>query len=372
MKETYLWKLSIKHLWNHKGSSFIIFMSIAVCVFSLLLLTEEMFYSTDFLKDVDYKKRSYSIGYGYGFSYDTDTTLFYEADNSLIYDLAEELLNGNTFPVESIDIICAIPECATDAFMDYMYIYNSNRTNMEMSDIQLTDGRLFTEEEERTGANVIILDTGDSSTGLVGKKVGGTVTINEVTYEIIGTCEHSGTYITYANAVKTQMYRLYCGTVTFSHQLNQEEKRAFEDRLSLCGANAATRYDEEIDSYVQGVIRFFLIILVFLFFITRIIVQMFLYMVDSRKGEFTIYQELGCSVGNFRKIFYYPALMLALLGESLGMIFYALSRDLKSWINMDTPLCLPVQLVLDLLIIIIVVAVISPVYRKAGKNLCGK
>ncbi|MDY4839467.1 MAG: ABC transporter permease, partial [Lachnospiraceae bacterium] len=161
----------------------------------------------------------------------------YVIDKKTTYHFVNELLKSTGIPVEKVKNIHAYPENYRESFADYIVVQGLEE-RLEKPSIPVTEGRTFSEEEMKNGDNVIIINNSDRLAGMAGKMVGDSVIIDLVPYQVIGITSASENYITYANAVKTNTYRLMVGSVLFSRQLSPKQTKAWDKPLGACGIKA--------------------------------------------------------------------------------------------------------------------------------------
>ena len=99
---------------------------------------------------------------------------------------------------------------------------------------------------------------------------------------MIGITSASENYITYANAVKTNTYRLMVGSVLFSRQLSPKQTKAWDKLLGACDIKAISEYDNSIDGYVHNVVRFFVLFNFYVFHSYDHCTIVFLYVISPK------------------------------------------------------------------------------------------
>lgn len=315
-------------------------------------------YANTFLEKIHLNKRTYSLNFAY------------DMENHLrSYDFYEEVFYGSKLPeITQFTDVCAHPIVNVN-IEEYVtalvYLENDPRC---VPEITLLDGRLFSEEELANGSDVIILsEQVNYFRTETPYQLGDFIQINEIPYEIIGLCNgHS--YITENNVMKRQNFLLTVGSILFSDILSAEEEQNFARLCSVVGANPVTRYSEAAPEFAMQVVGYVIIILLILYCALTIIVQLFDFMVKSRRYEYNIYKVLGISEGMLFFVYYTPISLISLISVLAGYGIYGITEKWQGIIGMEQVLSMPVVAAVGCVIVAVLFATTISNYLELRKQ----
>lgn len=284
MRLDFILNVSIKQLWNNLKSTIVIILSLTMCITSVFLMAEAMLYSNTFLQNIEENRRTYSLEGG-GYSEDYERT----------YTLYNEVMYGDCLPeIAKFYGIYANP-ILSDNVENYfgvaLYLKDDSRYAVELD---LIDGRSFSDKEIAEGANVIVLSYLENHYRTDDEyKVGDTVLINDISYEIIGIDGGINSYITEQNILNNHNFYIYFDTIAFAQRLSSTEEQAFVDLFTAIGSTPVSWYEQYFSGFALHVVTCIVLISLVSYCAFSIIAQLFKFMVKSREYEYNIYKILG-------------------------------------------------------------------------------
>lgn len=342
----------MKQLWNNLKSTIVIILSLTVCITSVFLMAEALLYSSNFLWDIELNRRTYETNMPGSVT-----------DNAVSYQLYEEVINGNKLSeISEIIGIYVNPVVSTDV-EDYIgaavYKKDDPRYSVELD---LIDGRTFSEKEIADGSNVIIIDNSlnywrDGNE----YKIGDTVLINDIFYEIIGIDNHQS-YITEENILRNENFYIYFDNIVFTKQLNAPDEQVFMDLFATVDATPESRFSRLFSEFAMHVLTYIVLIALVSYCAFSIIAQLFHYMVKSRRYEYNIYKVLGVRSSILFFLYFMPILFVSAISEVFGFWLYRYSEPLQSYIGMGDVLSPGICLVCCLIIGIVLLIAVMPDY----------
>ncbi len=358
MRLRFILGVSVKQLWNNIKSTLVVFLSLTVCVTSVFLMAEALLYSNSLIQNIEVNRRTYSIA---------DNG--YSEDYASAYALYREVIYGDTLPeISRIDGIYAKPimnENAEDYIELSVYLISDARYT---TDFDLIDGRAFTEEEIANGANVVILsDTLNYWRPGNEYKVGETIKLNDVSYEIIG-IDRTGSYITEKNILNSQNFFINFGNIEFAKKLSSTEEQTFIDLFATTDAQPTSWFSQYFMEFMMHIITYIVLIGLVSYCAFSIIAQLFNYMVKSRLYEYNIYKILGIEKKLLFALYFTPIVMVAVLSNIAGFLIYRYSEPLQQYIGMDNVLSTGMCFVCFAMIGIVLLIAVMPNYRKLKRE----
>ncbi len=352
MRLRFIFSVSLKQLWNNLKSTLVIILSLTVCITSVFLMAEALLYSNNFLTDIELNRRTYEI------NMPGSTT-----DNKTSYRLYEEVVYGTKLPkISEIIGIYVNPVVSTDV-EDYIsaavYKEEDSRYSVELD---LIDGRSFSENEIAEGTNVIIIDNNLNYWREGNEyKVGDTVFINDISYEIIGIDNHQS-YITEENVLKYENFYIYFDNIVFAEQLKASDEQIFMELFDVVDAVPESRFSRLFSEFAIHVLTYIVLIALVSYCAFSIIAQLFHYMVKSRRYEYNIYKVLGVRSSLLFALYFTPILFVSVISGTFGVLLYWYSEPLQSYIGMGDVLSPSICLICCLIIGIVLLIAVMPDY----------
>lgn len=329
-KNSFLVRMSVKRLAACTQSSLTIILVLAVCFFAFLVLLEPIFEVCASWSYVQETKRTWQV------SANINSDVVTHNGTSGLYS---ELLWGSSFAeIEEVKGIYARYDYAQEERDDFfesnisqisIYVAGNPRYSPE---IQVIEGRIFSDQELESGENVIILPM-DS-----GYRVGDTFSIGGTDYKIIGlTLSESKVWITESNALANDDFYLEVSYVVFVNPLNDTQEKEFTALvISVWGGSPENYYADTLVEFFMDLLGYAILIAFIMFCAFSIVVQLFGFMVRSRRYEFSIYKILGMKAAMFSALFLYPVIMLDIVGCVTGWILFKVSGPLLIRLGMET------------------------------------
>ena len=330
-KSVFIIKLSLKRLFCALQSTAAIIISLAVCTAALLLLMQPLLEMKDawlLLKEV---KRTWQVE-----AY-SDAGMQTHGGSEKLY---EELMYENSFgeisevilpQVFLLDEAGTYYEDETDDYLENnitlnIYVQGNSRF---VPETDLVDGRMFSEEEIENGSSVILLSIE------LGFNVGDTFTIKEDEYEVIGiisAAENAGSaWITESNALSNENFYLSIDKVIFSDVLSKAQEEAFAAYIKqTVGGIPYNYYSDEIAAFAMELLGYALLMALVIWCAFGIILQLFGFMVRSRRYEFGIYKMIGVRGKMLAGVYFAPVVILDIFGCAFGFLVYKLALPLLS------------------------------------------
>lgn len=354
MRLRFIFSVSLKQLWNNLKSTIVIILSLTVCITSVFLMAEALLYSNNFLADIELNQRTYVLD-------TSDDT----ADNKNTYRLYNEVIYGTKLPkiseIDGIYVNSAVNTNVEDYISAAIYKKDDSRYSVELD---LIDGRPFSENEISEGTNVIIIDNNLNYWREGNEyKVGDTVVINGSSYEIIGIDKHQS-YITEENVLKNENFSIYFDSIVFTERLNTSDEQKFMELFATVNAVPESRFSQFFSEFAIHVVTYIVLILLVSYCAFSIIAQLFRYMVKSRRYEYNIYKVLGVHSSLLFALYFTPILFVSVTSGILGILLYRYSEPLQSYIGMGDVLSPGLRLVCCLLIGIVLLIAVMPDYIK--------
>jgi len=336
-------------------SSLIILFALTVSVVAVLHTARQMLYSSGFLLKAEEYRRTYNLNI-----WDRDI----EQSRSLI----DTLLFTDTYSVESVDYVYVYEE--NDYASDYslspiVYLQGNGRYRQS---VDVLYGRMFTEDELKDGAQVMILTEYEAS--VLDKDLGDSVLFGGECYEIVGINDNQFGYIPYESVIENMNLSLCPNTVCFSNILPDSEKTQFYEYIESMGGSPQSLYEFYKSDFVRSEIMYMVLMLLIAVCALTIIAQLFLYMMESRKYEMKVYETLGVTWGFKLLIFYTPMLLLTILSAVAGDILYYLSEPLQEKLGFEEQLGIAGFILVDVFVVIIMIITSIPIYRKMERKQC--
>lgn len=330
MKFLFVLRLSFKRLFSSLKSTLVIILALIISVVVLLLLTEPILELADSWSLIQEEKRTWQVSSGI----DLD-----EVTHEGSAGLYNELLWGDE-PAEISDVnnvtVSLKEQNQTDDYslagaVINVYTQGNERYQQE---IELIDGRFFSDEEMDSGENVIILtmdlryETGDQ------------FEINGISYEVIGLADNSnGTsraWITESNALLQENYIIEIFSVLFSEPLSSSEEEEFENMVySAVGGTPVNYYAERMMEFGLDLLGYIFLIALILLCAFCIVSELFRFMVFSRKYEFSVYKILGINRPLMAGVFFAPIFFMDIAGCGLGYAVYLAAFPFWDFIGME-------------------------------------
>lgn len=357
MRFLFVVDVSIKQLLNNFKSAFVVILSLTVCIASVFLMTEVLLYSNEFLKDIEVNRRTYSIMGGE------------KVDCENTYKVYEEVVHNDYLPeISCVNGIYANPivqENVEDYISAEIYFEGDPRYSVELD---LIDGRGFTEKEVLEGANVIVISndlnywkTGDEF------QVGDEVLINNISYEIIGIDRHES-YITEQNVMKNHNFYIYINEIKFAKCLAVEEEQVFFELFEMIDSTPVSRFTQLFSEFAIHVITYLILIGLVSYCAFSIIAQLFNFMVKSRNYEYNIYKVLGIQGPLLFVLYFTPIFLTFVLSGGLGICIYRYSEQLQSYIGMKDVLSFDICIVCYAIIAGVLLFATMPNYLKLKRQ----
>ena len=358
MRFRFVLDVSIKQLLNNLNSTFVVVLSLTVCIASVFLMAEALLYSNDFLKDIEVNRRTYSIMEGVE-----------KTDCANTYKVYEEVVHNDYLPeISCINGIYANPivqENVEDYISAAIYFEDDPRYFVEFD---LIDGRGFTEREILEGSNVIVISndlnywkTGDEF------QVGDEVLINDISYEIIGIDRHES-YITEQNVIKNQNFYIYINEIKFTKGLAAEEEQEFLQLFKMVDSTPVSKFSQLFSEFAMHVITYIILIGLVSYCAFSIIAQLFNFMVKSRNYEYNIYKVLGIQDSLLCVLYYIPIILVFILSGALGIWIYRYSEPLQSYIGMGDVLSFDICIVCYVIVAGVLLFATMPNYLKLKRQ----
>ena len=353
MKIWLVLKQSIKHLLGKWQSSIIILISLSISVFAMLILCEGILYSSSFLSRMNTYRRTYNLKKMISDSVDT---------KGQKYALVEELLYGNFFDnVEEISVIQAQQDerQLSINISPIIYLTENDRYHVE---IELMEGRLFTEEELQNGDNVIILGFDD------GVGLGESVSIHEKNYLVIGISKKSQSYITYSNAVTSGKFKLMLSTVVFKEVLSGKELETVEQLMAQAGWGMESLYSIRVKGFILDTVLYLFLMCLILFCVASIISGLFQYMAESRRYEFAIYHVLGITKKKRWVLFFLPIGILSIGAETIGTLLYVFTDGMQNKLGFEDRLGMGYIVLVYIMTLLMLFVTATPIFMRFRKK----
>lgn len=343
MKLQYILKTSAGQLLRNKRSSLVVLFSLTVCMTAIFMLTEILLGYADFWKNVSLYKRSYELNM---------------SDNAPDEgrEFVNELLFGDRFgQIETVDLVQAAPKnhMTADYIVSLVYLEGNGRYAPR---IDLLEGRTFTEEERATGENVIVLSE------LTDGRVGASVKIGTRDYRIIGKCSGVLSVLTLENVMQTDSFSLSAQTVTFARKLTGEREEAFLQEAGKAGASPETLFEKNLGGAVLDNAVYTGLILLVLLCAAGICSQLFRYMAECRRYEYSVYGILGICRTVLAGFFYTPIFVLSAISFGLGFALYRATEPLQKEIALTGTLKAGAVLTVAAVMLGMLLTVTAPVF----------
>lgn len=360
MRWRFILSVSLKQLWNNIKSTLVVFLSLTVCVTSVFLMAEALLYSNTFIQNMEVNRRTYSI-----------ENNGYHEDYLGTYDLYKEVFSGSTLPeISCIDNIYANPTNTISDSVDGTSEENFSLAIYRQNDIRYTvkfdliAGREFTEEEITNGANVVILsDTLNYWRSGNEYRVGDTVQINGISYEIIG-LDRTESYITEQNVLEHRNFCIYFDNIEFTKKLTSAEEQILVDLFATVDATPSSWFSQQFSEFMMHLITYVALIGLVSYCAFSIIAQLFNYMVKSRMYEYNIYKVLGVGKALLFALYFTPIALVAVLSNVAGFLLYRYSEPLQQHIGMGDTLSSGICVLCFAVVGVVLLIAVLPNYRK--------
>ena len=317
-------------------------------------MAEALLYSNSFLQNIEVNRRTYSIEMIGGTNNPAETFTVY---NEIIY--------GNTLPqISSIAGIYANPivdENVEDYISSSIYLDNDFRY---ITELNLIDGRGFSEEEIADGSNVVIISSDVNYwRGEDPYQVGDSLLINNIPYEIIGIDSYNS-YITEQNVMNNRNFIIYFDSIQFADRLSVSDEKAFMELFASVNCSATSIFSQQLTEFAMHVVTYVVLIGLVSYCAFSIIAQLFNFMVKSREYEYKIYKVLGINRSLLAALYFTPILLVSILSGVLGLLVYRYSEPWQSIIGMGDILSSGVCAACYAIIGVVLVIAVLPNYRR--------
>ena len=345
MSFRFMAKLTLKQFASNFKSYIVIAFSLVVCIVSLFMITEAIFYSSTFLENINTYKRTY------------DLDMPVHNDNYLeSYDFYMNLINESKYPkIEKINSVYAAPLTKVNVDEYYLLQIYSEKIFYAPT-IEIVKGNMFSENEINNGTNVIILDTNYN------KEVGETIKINNTEYNIIG-LSNNGNFITQENILKNGFFTVYIDRIIFKEVLSQEEEDRFFFDIKKIGGIPTSPYNEAFSNFIIDTLLYIILIVLVLFCALSIIIQLFKNIIECRIYEFYIYKIFGIDFKMICKLFYIPLFIVNLFSDIIAVCVYFITEPLQEMIGFGHQLNFKIIIYIFFLIAILLGCTTIKVFR---------
>ena len=354
MRIRFILGVSLKQLWYNLKSTLVVLLSLTICIASVLLMAEASLYSNTFLQNIDENRRTYSFeSGGYNEAYEQTYTLY------------NEVMYGDSLPeIAKFYGIYANPTLSENVG-DYIglaiYLDNDSRFSTELD---LIDGRGFTEEEIANGSNVVIISSDVNYwRGEDPYQVGDKLLINNIPYEIIG-IDSFNSYITEQNVLNNHSFYICFDTIAFAQRLSSADEQTFMELFATVGNTPISWYEQHFADFAIHVVTYIVLIGLVSYCAFSIIAQLFNFMVKSREYEYNIYKVLGIKRSLLTALYFTPIILVSILSGVLGLLVYRYSEPWQSIIGMGDILSSGVCVACFAIIGIVLLIAVLPNYRR--------
>lgn len=337
-RSSFIFKRSFQQIFKCPASSAIVVFALTVCTFAVLILSSAVYDTYCKLLDILDQKKLYYISFEI-----TDTMTDTE------YPILNELF-GDDFP--GVDGFLEVKVRPNGAGKAYSAVYLGYEFGYP-SGANILSGRTYTDEELKSGASVVVLNSFEAD----GYEIGDEVDINGQNMTLIGTTTKVSS-IPLLAAMKYG-WSVSFSDIKFSEILTEEQDARFTVLAENAGGvSVYSNYDVWGKGDYNRIRNNIISLLIMLCVSGLIISEVIGYMAKSRMREFNIFKILGISGGRLLAVFYLPIAIMLAVSILLGYSFFKLSEPLQMFLKIDSGLGAGL-IFLDFLIVLILLVIVT-------------